>query len=116
LKDASEQQIKIDREPQQQQELIHNLQYQVADTKGELERVREQLGPPAQSTNASPFPDSTQASYADITRIPLIERPENPRHLPPTDPSLLHNRPAAREPRNTVKPGQAMWLVGVTYS
>lgn len=82
LKDASNQQResmqqwqKHQLNPEQQlQEIIRELQQDVADTKEELKQVKEQLEVATRQSRESPFPGSTQASYADIVRNPANER------------------------------------------
>lgn len=76
LKDASNQQRDFMRQWEKQQtdreqqlhELIRDLQQDVADTKEELNQVKEQLETATRERRESPFPGSTQASYADIVR------------------------------------------------
>lgn len=62
---------------QQLYETIQDSQQQLADSREELKQVKELLEASTRQRNDSPFPGSTQASYADVVRIPSENRPKN---------------------------------------
>jgi hypothetical protein len=101
LRDASDQQREFVQQWQKQQtdreqqllESIRDLQQEVADTKEELKQVKEQLE--VATRQESPFPGSTQASYAEVARKSqsqqqrVVKTPRQVNPLPSTSESLF---------------------------
>jgi hypothetical protein len=99
LKDASNKQQEVMQQWQEHQtdheqqlyETIHDLQQQLTDSKEELKQVKELLEASTRQRNDSPFPGSTQASYADVVRIPSGNRPRNVPNAVKSSPTLTES-------------------------